>query len=126
MSIRIIQSPSDASDYRYGVSAEVGIVARRFQVKYFPEVNEKYKNSSGETILRSVSQNLSREVLCEGEYRTNQGVMLFTVGAALTFANYLGAFQPTSGTMLLDDASTSLDRHGWLGISIRASSNPLL
>ena len=130
MSLRIIKNNDDSGTYFYGVGQEAGIQTRRFQVKYFPEVNERWKNASGETFLRSVSQKFSREVLVEGEFqKAGIGVMLYTVGVAMIFANGVNQFittPPTTGTVLLDDASTSADRHGWFSVSIRGSSNPLL
>jgi hypothetical protein len=127
MSLRIIKSAADPSTYFYGMPAEAGIVVRRFQVRYYPEVDEKFKNASGETFLRSVSQKFSRDIACEGEYaRAGIGITLFTLATALSFANNVAVFGPVGGTILLDDATTNADRHGWFSVSIRASCNPLL
>jgi hypothetical protein len=128
MSLLIIKPTLDTSTYFFAITpVEAGIVVRKFQVRYYPEVDERFKNASGETFLRSVSKTFSRDIACEGEFaKAGVGIMLFTVGMALSFANNVNVFTPIGGTMLLDDATTNADRHGWYSISIRASCNPLL
>ena len=127
MSLRIIKSQDDTNTYFLGVGAEAGIICKKFQVRYYPEVNERFKNAAGETFLRSVSSHFSRDISVEGEYaRGGYGILGFTVAAALAFSNNVNIFGPNGGTILLDDATTNADRNGWYSVSIRASCNPLL
>ncbi len=122
--LRIVGSPTTVVR---GIELdEIGIVARQFQVRYYPEVDQRFQNFVGETFLRSVSQKFSREVTCEGEVRGTGGIMAFTLGVACTFANDVADFGPTGGTLLLDEATITQTRGGWRSVSVRASSNPLL
>ncbi|SRR5581483_3884457 len=136
MALVIVKKTNDSGVYQRGVEAdEAGIVVRRFLCRYFPEINERIRDDTGQTIVRVQSRYLSREVTCEGEVRGTDGVMAFTLGVALSFANDVGTFKdrdandqpvPPHGTFLLDDATEAQDRAGWRSVSIRASSNPLL
>ena len=124
MAIRIVGSTAAAN---YGVrSQESGINIRTFQVRYFPEVDIRHQDYLGKTVFRSVSAYFSRQLSCEGEITGGVGVMAFSLGSALTIANQVGHFQPAIGTFLLDEATVSLDRHGWESVSVRASSDPHL
>lgn len=110
-----------------GVAAdEVGININRFSVRYYPEVNEVIPNAVGNTLWRVVSINFSREVTCEGEVLSNTGIMVFTVAAALAFANNTGDFTPVGGTFYLDEATVTASRNGWLSVAIRASARATL
>lgn len=112
---------------KHGIDAnETGINIRRFQVRYFPEVDIRHQNLAGETFLRSVSSRFSREVVCEGEIKGTTGIMDFTLGIACVFANIVSDFGPSGGSFLLDDATVSQERRGWKSVAVRASANPLL
>lgn len=134
--LTIIKKSSDTGAYQRGIDVdETGIVVRRFMCRYFPEVDERIKDPSQQTFIRIQSRFFSREITCEGEVKGNTGVMAFTLGVALTFANDIVTFkdrdnnnQPIAphGSVILDDATESQDRTGWRSVSIRASSNPLL
>lgn len=106
--------------------AETGIVARRFQVRYFAEVNDKLEGITGEAVVRGISAKFSRDITCEGEVSGATGVMAFTLATTCTFANDVDTYGDGTGKILLDEATVSQERSGWKGVSIRASSNPLL
>jgi hypothetical protein len=105
---------------------ETGINVRKFVVRYFPQTNERFKNMFGHTIVRSVSLIFSREIIVEGEIsKLTGGIMSFTLGMALAFANSRNWFTPVGAqTILLDDATVSMGRDEWVSVSIRASSDP--
>lgn len=134
--LRIVKASNDPGVYQRGVEiAELGIVVRRFIVRYFPEVDERFKETTGQTFVRVQSRFFSRQISVEGETKGTTGIMAFTLGTALGFANDDITFkdrtdngQPQNprGTIILDDATESQDRQGWRSVSIRASSNPLL
>jgi hypothetical protein len=139
MALRIVKDRNDTNSvYQRGIERdEVGIVVRRFQVTYFPEVNERIKDLSMQTFIRVQSQFFSRKIACDGEVRTTTvtGIMAFTLGVACAFANDVITFkdrgtnnQPINprGTILLDEATETQDRNGWRFVSVRASSDPLL
>jgi hypothetical protein len=110
--------------------SEIGINVKRFQVRYFPEVDIRHGDVVGQTFLRSVSQQFSREISCEGEILGNTGIMLFTLGVAIAspngFHNVLTDFGNGAGNIFLDDAVVNYQRNGWASVAVRASSNPLL
>jgi hypothetical protein len=125
MAIRIVKAAADPGLYRWGVTRdETGINIKRWQVRYFPRVNERFPDQYGNVRVRSVSAYFSREILCEGEYVGAGGVMSFTLGASLAFANWATTWGPAGGSILLEDATYTEERDGWRWVSIRASSEP--
>lgn len=110
------------------LAEEVGVNIRRISVRYFPESDERIKNFVGETFIRSVSQHFSREISADAEIKsgTPVGLMAFTLGASLAFANDVAVFATavSSGNIILDEAAVLDDRGGWRSVSIKASSNP--
>jgi hypothetical protein len=128
MAIKLVSSARSGAAY-WGVPwQEVGINISRMQVRFFPEVDERIKNASGETVIRSVSTYFSREITCEGELTNNSvGIIALTLGAACLFnTGDQYAFTPYGGTFLLDEATVTSERRGWRSVSVRASSNPWL
>jgi hypothetical protein len=126
--LRIVGTPATA--VRGMPQAETGINVKRFQVRYSPEVDVRHGDSVGQTFLRSVSQQFSREISCEGEITGNAGIMIFTLGVAIAapngFHNVIGDFGNGAGNVFLDDAVVTYQRNGWASVVVRASSNPLL
>ena len=113
------------------LSTETGIAARRFQVRYYPQVNERLEDNFGEIIARAISDKFSREITCEGEITgPGTGVLLFYCGSTVTFANVLNDFKDNAvnpvGRILMDEATVTQERAGWKSVSIRASVNPYL
>lgn len=106
--------------------AETGINARRFQCRYFPEVNDRLEGITGEAVVRGISAKFSRDVTCEGEVSGATGVMAFNLAATCAFANDVSTFGDGSGKLLLDEATETQERTGWRSVSVRVSSNPLL
>jgi hypothetical protein len=105
----------------WGVAAETGINIKRFQVRFYPEINAKLPGAVGSGLLRVVSATLSRDIEIEGEITGTAGVMAYTVAAALTFANNIAGFG-AGGTVYLDEATVTKVRGGWASISVKASS----
>jgi hypothetical protein len=99
----------------------LNINIRRFEVRYFPEINEKLPDNFGETIARGVSDQFSRDITCEGE---TLGAAVLALATAITFANDVDDFGDGSGLILLDEATVSQERAGWRSLSAKASSNP--
>jgi hypothetical protein len=139
MALRIVKPTGDqATLYQRGIElAEAGIIVRRFVVRYFPEVDERIKESTGQTAIRVQSRFFSRQISIEGEVKgpNTSGILAFTLGTGLGFVNDVTVFKdrndngqpmPPHGTIVLDDATEIQDRQGWRAISVRASSNPLL
>ncbi len=101
---------------------ESGFNVRRFDVRYFPEINERLPDNVGETIARGVSDDYSTDVTAEGE---TLGAISYPLGSAISFANdtdELGG----GGQILMDECTISQERAGWRSVNIRASSNPQL
>src|SRR5262245_42417500 len=109
-------------------SAETGINVRRFQVRYFAEVNDKLEGITGEGNWRAISGVPSREITAEGEVSSNTGLMTFAIGAVATFANdIVFPFNATiGGKVLVDEVTETQERAGWRSISMRCTSNPLI
>lgn len=105
---------------------EGGIAVRTFEVRYFPEVNERLQNNVGETIARAISDKYSREITVQGEITGSTGVMAFALAANCTFANNVADFGDGSGRILMDEATVSQERAGWKSLNGRYSSNPQL
>jgi hypothetical protein len=103
---------------------EIGIAVKRFEVRYFPEVNDKLLNNAGETIARALSDKFSREIRVEGETTGATGVMSFAIAATCTLANDISDFGDGSGRVLLDDATVTQERAGWRSVSLKLSSHP--
>lgn len=115
------------SGYQRGVeAAETGINCESFEVRYFPEIDERLAGITGEAVVRAKSAKFSREVSYSGEYNASGGVNAFTTVAACTFANDVADFGDGTGTLLLDDCTVSQNRAGWRSVSGTASSNPLV
>lgn len=107
--------------------AEIGIVCRRFVVRYFAEINDKLPGITGETTLRAISAIASRDITVEGEVSGATGIMAFTIGQVVTtLTNDVGGFGASAGKIILDEATETQDRSGWRSINGRLSSNPLL
>jgi hypothetical protein len=105
---------------------EIGINVSRFMVRYYPEVNEVIPDLVGNTLWRVCSNNLSRDVQCEGEIVNNTGLMILTVATALSFANDVLEFPGSTGTFYMDEATVTESRNGWVSVSIRASAKGTL
>jgi hypothetical protein len=108
---------------------ETGIAIRRFQTRYYPQINERLEDNAGECIARAVSDRFSRDITVEGEITgPGTGIMAFTLGTACTVANdvndYGGA--ATVGRLLMDEGTITQERAGWRSVSCRLSSNPYL
>jgi len=139
MPLKIIKTAGGLNQITYGITnplsdppnqpiIEVGINISRFQVRYYPEVNERFKDEYGSTMIRSVSQHFSREVSLEGEFVGGaSGVMALTLGTSATFANGSPEFLPCGiGALYVDDITVNRRRRGWKTISARLSGNPFL
>ena len=111
---------------------EVGIAVRRFQVRYFPQINERLEDNVGEVIARAQSDKWSREITVEGEITApGTGIMAFVLGTACVVANDVLDFGPTTptpipGKILMDEGTVTQERAGWRNVSVRLSSNPYL
>jgi hypothetical protein len=112
---------------------ETGISVRAFDCGYKPFVNERLMSNIGEPRARAVSSGFSREVTIQGEVTGTTGLMAATVGIAITVANDVKTFQPTTygtGTgppdalLLLDEVTETQERAGWRSINARLSSDP--
>jgi hypothetical protein len=112
------------SDAQRGVELNetaLNINVRRFEVRYFPEINERLPDNFGETIARGQSDKFSRDITCEGE---TLGAAVLALVTAITFANDVDDFGDGSGLIILDDATVLQERAGWRSLTARASSNP--
>jgi hypothetical protein len=119
--------PPEVGAYWGVVFPEQAISVRRFQIRYFPEQDIRHQNYQGETFIRTISRYFSREVVCEGEITAAAGgIMAFTLGTVCSFANTVTHFGATFGTLLLDEASITSERHGWASVSVKCSANPAL
>ena len=101
--------------------ATIFINVRRFEARYFPEVNEKLPDNAGETIAKALSAKFSREVTCEGE---SIGAVTHAMVTVWTFANDVNDFGDGTGGLYFDEATVSQERAGWRSCNIRVSSNP--
>jgi hypothetical protein len=112
------------SDAQRGVELNEDALAiniRRFEVRYFPEINEKLPDNFGETIAKGISDKFSRDITFEGE---TLGAPVLALATALTFANDVDDLGDGSGLILLDEATNTQERAGWRSLNGRASSNP--
>lgn len=134
MAILIFPNIPPWSQAQRGVqTAEIGVAIRRFQVRYFPETNERLQNNVGQTIARAITDAFSKEVTIEAEVTsvtTPAGIMTFTLATACSIANQYQVFKGPSGTspgtLLLDEVTETQERAGWRSINMRLSSNPLI
>jgi len=101
----------------------LNINVRRFEARYYPEINEKLPDNAGETIARGISSKYSRDVTCEGE---TIGSQAHTINSAYTFANDVNDFGDGTGGLYIEDATVTQGRAEWRAVTIRASSNPNL
>jgi|SRR5215472_9193692 len=117
-------------------SNELGVNVRRFETRYFLEVDVRTKDNVGQTFERSVSSQFSREIRMEGEVLggiQNIGTLAwywFLVGFALTMFNAppfsIPGYVTIQGAILVDNVVVTLDRSGWGSMVVQASSNPYL
>lgn len=105
-------------------AAETGISIERFEVRYFPEINERIMDNLGETRGRAISAKFSRDVTIEGEVLGATGLMAAALAAAVVPANDVATFGDGTGTLLLDEATETQGRAEWRKVSIKLSSNP--
>jgi hypothetical protein len=113
------------SGAQYSVeTAETGINCESYEVRYFPEVNEKLAGIAGETIARAVSAKLSREFTIQGEVIGSSGVMAFATGVACVPSGDKSTFGDGTGSILFDEATETQARGSWRGVNIRLSSDP--
>jgi hypothetical protein len=126
MAIEILKHEGTGAQLKFGLTEQLGINISRFTVKYYPEINDTLPGVVGTTKWRVMSANLSRDVECEGEIMTNTGVMAFTLGAVITFANSVTHFTGTAGSFYLDEATVTATRGGWTTVSIKASAKATL
>lgn len=122
MPLTILPTTGNYAGAKYGVPNEVGINIERFVCRYYPEVNEVIPNYVGNTMLRVVSDRMSRDIQIEGEVLHNTGIMLFTVATVLTFANAVSHFGIVGGSFYFDEATVTASRKGWLSVSLKVSA----
>jgi hypothetical protein len=104
---------------------EAGISVSDFTVIYRPHVNERLMSNVGEPRARAISDKMSREVHIKGEVTdVTLGVMAYTLGTACAVANDVADFGDGSGTLLLDEATVTHARAGWVTVDIKLSSDP--
>jgi len=118
--------PASLTGLQRGVElAEVGGFVRRYEVRYFPEINEKIQDNFGETKGKVVSTAMSREFTIEFEVTGATGLMALTqlVDATSSIANDKTTFGGT-GIILLEEATETQERAGWRSVHLRLSSNP--
>jgi hypothetical protein len=120
MAIHILPTPN----MKWGVSAEAGINISRFQVRYFPEQDERITGDVDQTLIRIQSQYFNREITVEGEIKFTPygGLMFFTMGVACGLANTTSHFYPVAGTVYLDEATVTSARNGWVTLVMKLSS----
>jgi hypothetical protein len=128
MSLVVVGGVPWSSAQRGVELVEAGINVRRFQVRYFPQINERLPDNFGENIARAQSNKFSREVTVEGEVVGTTGIMAFTLGAACTVANDIADYggAGTVGSLLMDEGTVTQERAGWRSVSTRLSSDPSL
>lgn len=111
---------------QYGVELnETGISVRSVIVRYFAEIDVRIMDNVGETRGRVKSNKFSRDVTVEGEVlNPGTGVLAFTLTTACTIANDAADYGDGTGTLLLDEATTTQTRAEWRSVSVKLSSNP--
>lgn len=140
MPVKIIKSAGGLANITFGITDptsdppnsniyETGINISKFQVRYYPEVNERWKNYAGDTVVRAVDINFSRDIAIEGEYVGGlQGIMALALGTAVTFANKTNEWNSPAimGAIFLDEITVNKARGAWKTITARFSANPWL
>lgn len=104
--------------------AEPGIGVRRFEVNYFPEVDEFHQNNLGETDGAVISTSPSRDITIEGEVTGTTGHMSDTFTAAIAIvANDVTTFGGAGG-IYLKRARETQERASWRDVSLEFKSRP--
>lgn len=115
------------SGYQKGIEVgQGGINIESFEVRYFPEVDEKLAGITGESVIRAFSSKFSRDITMSGEVNAGTGAMAYTLATACTVANDVGTFGDGTGSILLDEVTETQSRSGWRSVSFKLSSNPLV
>lgn len=104
--------------------AEPGISVKRFDVDYFPEVDEFLQNNLGESSGAVVSTTPSRDITIEGEVTGTTGHMADVFTAAVTtIANDVATFGG-SGGIYLKRARETQERASWRAVTLDFKSRP--
>jgi len=111
---------------------ETGINLDSFSCRYYPQFKDKLNNYQGQVRGWAMPDKLDREVSFSGEVLSGgTGVMAMKFVTAYVFANGVAAFETSSGGgnaggFYADELTVSGTRDGWVSLSGRASSNPLV
>ncbi len=104
--------------------AEPGIAVKRFEVHYFPEVDEFHQNNLGETDGAVISTSPSRDITIEGEVTGTTGHMSDVFTAAITIvANDVNTFG-TGGGIYLKSARETQQRADWRAVTLDLKARP--
>lgn len=106
--------------------AEPGIGVKRFEVHYFPEVDEFHQNNLGETDGAVISTSPSRDITIEGEVTGTTGHMSDVFTSAITIiANDLTTFGGAGG-VYMKKATEKQERAAWREVTLEFKARPSL
>jgi hypothetical protein len=105
-------------------SPETGINVSRFEVDYYPEVDEENKSNIGETNGAVISSVPSRDITIEGRVTGTTGRMADTFTSAVTtIANDITTFGGTGGVYLKRARETQSEAD-WRSATLNYRSRP--
>lgn len=105
---------------------EPGISVKRFEVDYFPEVDEFRQNNLGESDGAVISTSPARDIVIEGEVTGTTGHMSDTFTAAITIiANDVATFGGAGG-IYLKRAREVQARADWRSVTLDFKARPTL
>lgn len=117
---------------RGNAQPETGINLESFSCRYYPQFKDYLRNYQGQNVAFAMPDKLNREATFSGEVLSGpSGIMAMKFVVAYTFANAVNAFETTNGGgnaggFYADELTVNGTRDGWVSVSGRATSDPLI